>query len=68
MSSPFGNKKKARKRYRRKAQQQIAWADQHAVSGKRALWNTDAMRQLAEHNLRSALRRRRKPPRPKAAG
>jgi hypothetical protein len=68
IASPFGNNKKTRRRHRKKAKQQLAWADQHAAAGTKPLWNTHAMRRLAESNLRSAQRRRKKPTIRKDAG
>jgi hypothetical protein len=59
-ASPFRNNKKTRKRHRRRAKQQVAWADeQEAACGKPA-WAVASMRWLASFNTKLAQSRRRK--------
>jgi hypothetical protein len=68
MPSPFRNNKKARKRYRRTAKAELEWAEKHALARTKPASSVDAMRWLAEFNLRMAQGRRKKSARRKAAG
>jgi hypothetical protein len=67
MASPFRNNKKARKRYRRNAKSQLAWAEKHEIAGDKPASSVDGMRWLATSNLRMAQGRRKKLLRRKAA-
>jgi hypothetical protein len=70
MASPFRNNKKARKRFRKKAQQNSAWADRHSVAGTMQQWAIEGMRQSAAFWTRFAQskRKKRSPSRPTSAG
>jgi hypothetical protein len=68
MASPFRNNKKARKRYRRKAQAQLDWAATHAMTRTTPAWCLEEMRWLADFNLRRAQEKRGKRTRRRTGG
>jgi hypothetical protein len=60
MSSQFKANKKTRRRYTKKAKQQLTWVAEQELPGGKPGWVIESMRKLAEFNLRMAKRRRKK--------
>ena len=62
MASPFHNNKKARRRYRKDAQKEAAFANEHMLSGDRPDWVIDATQFLVRFNTDMAKLKKRKKP------
>ena len=60
MASPFQNNKKARRRYRKDAQKEAAWANKHELSGDKPDGAIEGLRFLAKYNTVMARIKKRK--------
>lgn len=63
MTSPFRFNKKERRRYRKHAQKEAAWANMHELSGDKPDGAIDVTRSLAQFNTDMAMLKKRKKPR-----